>query len=244
MASWTDGAAYAPIERPDGFATPEVDPLEVAVPEVAQTPGPMPTPNGFTPTGPTTPLTAVGTAARPGRNPSAPFQVSSGLLTAASSMGRTVTRDPRAPFQSYTATSDVDALPPPTGAPLPPPSGLPQAPIPGAPVGVLASRTSGLAGLSPQERSSQRTLVFLAVALTVLGFTIPSGAPLMLFVAGSLTWRTKRVTGTAGYWCMGTGLVLLAFGGVAPPDVAAILGRLASITFLLWFGLSAYRRAR
>lgn len=235
MASWTDGAAYAPIERPDGFATPEVDPLEVAVPESAQTPGPMPIPSDFAASGPVRPLAEVSATPPPGRNPSAPFQVSGGLLTTASSMGHTGKRDPRMPYPSTASETAVDALPPPTGAPLHPPVG---------PLGTPAAQASPLAGMSPQDRSSQKTLVFLAIAMTVLGLTIPAGAALMLAVAGVITWRTTRLTGKAGYWCTGVGLLLLVFGGLVTPDVSAVLGRLASVTFLAWFGISAYRRTR
>lgn len=240
MASWTDGAAYAPIERPDGFATPEVEPLEVPTLGEATTPGPMPAPAGFSPTGPTTPLMHLSATPPPTRNPSAPFLVSGSLLTAASSMGPSDTRDPRTPFQSYVPASGVEELPPPTGAPLPAPGGRPLAPPMGSPVHL----PPGARRLSPREQSSQRTLVFLALVLAVLGLTIPSGAPLMLFVAGSITWRTTRLTGTAGYWCMGTGLLLLVFGGLLTPDVSAVLGRLASATFVAWFGLSAYKRSK
>lgn len=235
MASWTDGAAYAPIERPDGFATPEVDPLDVAAPESAQTPGPMPAPSDFAMSGPVRPLAEVSATPPPRRNPAAPFMVSGGLLTAASSMGSTGRRDPRMPYRSTTADAGVAALPPPTGAPLHPPAG---------PIGAPGRPASPLAGMSPQDRSSQKTLLFLAIAMTVLGLTIPAGAPLLLSVAGVITWRTTRLTGTAGYWCTGVGLLLLVFGGLVTPDVSAILGRLASVTFLTWFGLAAYRSTR
>ena len=233
MASWTDGAAYAPIERPDGFATPEVDPLEVAPPESARTPGPMPAPAGFQPTAPAAPLDQVRTAPPPSRNPSAPFEVGAGLMTVASSMGRDGARDPLTPFQTYGVEasrreSSIDALPPPTGAPLPPPSG---APLP-AP------------SISVQQQSSQRTLVFLAVVCAVLGLTIPAVAPWMLFVAGLLTLRALPLVGRASAWSIGVGLFLLVFGVFLPPDAASALGRLAAAIFGAWFGIAASRRSR
>lgn len=239
MASWTDGAAYAPIERPDGFATPEVAPLEVAPPEKPITPGPTPKPAGFEPTGPTTPLTHIGAIASPERNPSVPFQISGGLLTAASSMGGASTRDPRTPFQSQTTASNIATLPPPTGAPLPAPDGLSVAPM-GAP----GHQQLPAPSLSPQQQSTQRTLVFLAVVCTVLGLTIPAAAPWMLFAAGLLTIRTTALTGQAGIWSMIVGLLLLAFGVLLPLDVGALLGRLIALVFGVWFAVAAATNAK
>ena len=39
MATWRDGAAYAPETRPDGFASPAADPLPEGEPYRADTPG-------------------------------------------------------------------------------------------------------------------------------------------------------------------------------------------------------------
>ena len=39
MATWRDGAAYAPETRPDGFATPAAEPLPEGEPYRANTPG-------------------------------------------------------------------------------------------------------------------------------------------------------------------------------------------------------------
>lgn len=113
MATWTDGAAYAPIERPDGFATPEAEPLQAAPPQRAQTPGPMAPPRDFAPQGNVVPLAAIRTEAVAQRDPDQPFDVASSLLTAEPL--RTGDRDPHQPFVSSGAPSD---LPPPSGAPL------------------------------------------------------------------------------------------------------------------------------
>ncbi len=238
MASWTDGAAYAPLERPDGFATPEVAPLELTAPATAQTPGPMPTPTGFHPSAPTTPLEQVRTAPPATRNPSQPFEIGAGLMTVGSSMGQDTMRDPHEPFRSYgdeaPQGAGVDTLPPPTGAPLMLPTGLP----------VGAPGAGSVVGLSMQQQSSQRTLVFLGVVCAVLGLTIPAVAPWMLFVAGVLTLRAQTLVGKASYWSIGVGLTLLILGGVLPPEGAAGLGRLASIVFVAWFGIAASRRSR
>ncbi|WP_139650896.1 hypothetical protein [Tessaracoccus massiliensis] len=55
MATWKDGAAYAPVERPDGFATPVADPLPAGAPYQPGTPGPMTHPSGFAPLPPLPP---------------------------------------------------------------------------------------------------------------------------------------------------------------------------------------------
>lgn len=122
------------------------------------------------------------------------------------------------PYRSH-APQPVEQPPPPTGDPLP------------APV-----------RMSPQDRSTQKTLVFLALALTVLAFTIPAAAPLLLSLAGVITWRTTRLTGRAGYWCVGAGLGLMVFGGILGPEIASVLARLTAAGFLAWFGLAAYKR--
>ncbi|MGV8847735.1 hypothetical protein [Tessaracoccus sp.] len=230
MASWTDGAAYAPIERPDGFATPEVAALEVALPEAARTPGPLPTPTGFAPTAPVIPLDQVQTATSPQRNPSAPFLVSGGLLTAASSMGHDGPRDPRTPFKQAPDPTGPQDLPPPTGAPLAPPMGMP-----------MATAPFGQAPGASQQQSTQRTLVFLAVASMVLGLTIPAVAPWMLVVAGSLTLRTVRITGKVGPWVLGTGLLLLIFSAVIAPDVLDSISRLVCLGFGATFATAAVK---
>ncbi len=122
MATWTDGAAYAPLQRPYGFATPEAPPLEVAEPAAAATPGQIPPPQGFAPSGPQIPLDRVVVADRRPRDPAFPFTTASAAIASAPPPVSGV-RDPRVPFAVYgtaSAGSVVDAprLPPPTGAPL------------------------------------------------------------------------------------------------------------------------------
>lgn len=124
MATWTDGAAYAPIERPDGFATPEVAPLEVAVGEAAVTPGAIPPPRTFQPSAPQPPLDQIRTDPPVTRNPVDPFRTATAALTAGPD-AHTVGRDPLQPFLTHTGTVGSQELPPPTGSPLDPPSGVP-----------------------------------------------------------------------------------------------------------------------
>ena len=60
MAFWTDGAAYAPIERPNGFAVPDVEPLTAAEPAPQLTPGAVAPPSGFAPMSPAVALKNLG----------------------------------------------------------------------------------------------------------------------------------------------------------------------------------------
>lgn len=241
MASWTDGAAYAPIERPDGFATPEVEPLEHVDKSVAATAGPVPPPQQFQQNTPVIPLAQVRTAPLPRRNPSEPFLVSGGLMTTASSMGHHALRDPHTPFHTRDemgSAQNVGLLPPPTGQPLvfgmDAPSGPPQS-------GLDALMSSGTARPGPSgqrsasEMSTQRTLVFLATACCLLGFTIGEAAPYMLIAGGSLALRARFLTGRAGLWAIGVGLVLIMAGFIVPPGFEVLLGRLASMSFGIWF---------
>lgn len=77
MASWQDGAEYAPIERPDGFATPRAVPLDSPDPRID--------------------LSAGAPPQRPADFSQPPARVPA-LAELAPSTGRA--RDPRAPFET------------------------------------------------------------------------------------------------------------------------------------------------
>ena len=250
MASWTDGAAYAPIERPDGFATPEVEPLAHVSNPIAPTPGAIPPPQEFRQDAPVTHLGHVRTAPLPRRNPSEPFLVSGGLMTTASSMGQHTFRDPQTPFHTRRDTDGaqgVDALPPPTGEPLAlgmgGPPGPPEAGLDALMSSGMTRRTSS-GGKSATEMSTQRTLVFLATACCVLGFTIGVAAPYMLIAAGALSLRAAYLAGKAGVWAIGVGLVLIMTGFIVTPGVEVLLGRLACLSFGIWFVSAATGSSR
>lgn len=122
MATWKDGAAYAPVERPDGFATPNAAPLTVGAPHDSGTPGPGEPPAEYQVRDQRS-LTEFGDAHVAGRDPRDSFQVSSAALTAGLP-GREASRDPKEPFasQSYaTAPVGTSELLPPVGSPLPDP---------------------------------------------------------------------------------------------------------------------------
>ncbi len=250
MASWTDGAAYAPIERPDGFAEPEVEPLARTASSIAPTEGAVPPPQDFRHDTPAIPLELLSPEQPSHRNPTQPFVVSGGLMTTASSMGRHTARDPRTPFVGQRGpihTPTPGTLPPPTGEPLALGPDAPPRPA-GAAVDTLmsspAARQPVRRGRSAQEMSTQRTLVFLAVACCVLGFTIGAAAPYMLIAAGGLSLRATFLTGNAGVWAIGVALALLVAGFIVAPELEVLLGRLASLSFGIWFITSAASRSR
>ena len=82
MASWRDGAAYAPTERPDGFATPSTDALPAGEPYKAATPGPMAPPQSFD-AAEQPALSQIAVEVKQRRNPRDSFEVASTTLTTA-----------------------------------------------------------------------------------------------------------------------------------------------------------------
>ncbi|MHA6524046.1 hypothetical protein [Tessaracoccus sp. G1721] len=140
MASWKDGAAYAPTERPDGFATPRAEPLSGGEPWRAPTPGPIAAPDGFDAAA-QPPLAQLATGGKQGRDPRESFAVTGSALTPGPVAG--AKRDPRAPILTSApqpvgrewVSEAGSQLPAPTGRPLPPPPGelLGSAPTPVTP---------------------------------------------------------------------------------------------------------------
>lgn len=248
MASWRDGAEYAPTERPDGFATPTAAPLSAAEPWRAPTPGPLAAPADFDAPD-SAPLSSVSVRDESTRDPRDP------ITTVAAALAPTgvahVDRDPREPIVTSAPrtpgpdwNSDAGAqLPPPTGLPLhrvhppavpapPPPAAAPGLPPPSVPQRA-ASPASG----------PQRQLALVAGALSFLGFLVPSIAPFVLVGAGALGLRTTALTGRAGSWALGVGLatvaVRLVTGSLGEPSVLATL---AALGFTFAFVVGGLRR--
>lgn len=255
MASWTDGAAYAPIERPDGFATPEAEPLEVAVAQLAQTPGPIPPPQGFQPSAPQLPLEQIRTDPPPTRDPSTPFTTASATLTAGPDFSPGE-RDPMQPFHTYTTTVGSQELPPPTGEPLPAPTGAPLSlaelphpgsyppPGPGMPPPPGQFNTRAPASLNAETLKTLRTLLTLSIVALGIGMIVPPAAPWLVLATGLLGLRTKPLTGRMGIsaCCAGVALLLL---GVMLSEPLAWLGFLTCLVFIGWcaYGLRPNARA-
>lgn len=218
MASWKDGAAYAPVERPDGFATPKASPLEQAPPYQAPTPGAVGRPRTFD-AQPQPPLAQLQVANRVSRDPRESFTVASMLLSEApaGSDGR----DPRAPFTTSASRYD-DELPPPTGRPLPPPTGRPLA-SPWAPPGQrLPGQPLAWSGQGPGPYAQQpanatsRGIIYAAVGLCVLGAVLWSLAGVMLIIAGALTSLTRAQTKHLWLIAIGLGALALIVNAIEP----------------------------
>ncbi|MGO1385163.1 MAG: hypothetical protein ACTHU1_10320, partial [Arachnia sp.] len=151
--------------------------------------------------------------------------MSGGLMTTASSMGHHALRDPHTPFHTrdeVVSAQNVGLLPPPTGQPLALGMDTPFSPHHPWLDSLMSSGTArpGPSGdRSASEMSTQRTLVFLATACCLLGFTIGAAAPYMLIAAGSLALRARFLTGRAGLWAIGTGFALIMTGFIVPPGI-------------------------
>lgn len=130
MADWTDGAPYAPRERPFGFAMPEAAPL-------APTPVPPHPSDDQPPAAPgrwgapeARPLAELVPATAAPRDPSEPFPAEQPTSGAWGSAHRHW--DPTMPLAEVIeqAPAAPAAFPPPAGAPaFPPPAGVPVVPV-------------------------------------------------------------------------------------------------------------------
>ena len=196
MAFWTDGAAYAPLERPDGFATPETAPLPVAEPAPQPTPGAVEPPSGFAPMPPSVALENLGRKEISRRNPTVPFNVSSALMMAYTGYGA---RDPKQPFAvSAISSPHASMAPPDPAARLAPPPNPYQpmytVPYPSAP-------QYGQTASAPMTQA-QRSLLIIAGAASLMGAFLPTALPLLLMAGGGLLLRagaTGRQIGIASF---------------------------------------------
>lgn len=184
MASWTDGAAYAPIERPDGFAVPDVAPLPASEPAPQLTPGAVAPPSGFAPMPPAVALECLGKEEKLRRNPTTPFDVSSALMMAyAAGYG---SRDPRQPFDIATpgGPQPSSLVPPDPTSRLNLPSN-PYQPLQTAP---YPQYRTGPVPMTP----AQRGIMCVAGVASILGVFLPSALPILLLAGGGLLFRTNK----------------------------------------------------
>lgn len=266
MASWRDGAEYAPTERPDGFATPAVAPFPEAEPWRAATPGAVVPPRHFD--GPDAePLAAHAGVDGPRRDPRDAFAVSSMALTPAARGAEP--RDPRQPIETSAPRtlgpewtgSEGSQLPPPTGPRLPPPTGAPLPPIPAgaappAPTGApqpppapaqvpygpptVPPPPPGMRPVAPLR--TQKQLALVAAGLGLVAFLVPVTSPFALAAAGALGLRTTALTGRAGAWALGLGIATLGWGLVTDTlGQPSLIASLAGLGFTFAFALGALR---
>lgn len=267
MASWKDGAAYAPLERPDGFATPTADPLSGAPAWSAGTPGPIAPPGSFDAPSDAKPLDNSEQQPMADRDPREPFEVASSVVT---SRPGARTRDPRQPITTSASPVVPPAAPPAMQPPPPaPPSGPPlRQPGPPRPqVGPGAVRHQGnppqqlppprntgpwgppsAAGYPPPPSpapvdQSSRQLVLLASGLSFVGFLLASAAPFLLIVAGALGLRSTPKARQIGRWALGAGLAFTVVQLLTDTlGAGSVLIQLVSLAVAIGFLVVANRR--
>lgn len=255
MASWKDGAAYAPIERPDGFATPMADALPAAEPYASPTPGPMAEPGGFKADA-QPPLDALGRAESANRDPRDEFSVAALSLTHVAGGGET--RDPRKGFTLSTSVRGGSEPPPPSGDPLalaaPPPMGS-QRPL-ATPGGMPASQAWPQPQLPPAQQwppaqsrppappvDSSRTLCIIGAVVSFFGIFLVTAGPILLLVAAALGLRTRARTSFLYGIASGFGILALLTQLInGEPGAMGALASIASLAVMIWFIVGAARR--
>lgn len=135
MADWTDGAQYAPVERPEGFATPRAAALTVEPAPPSPADGkPTEQPQGFQEPE-AVPLDSLVPRAEEVRDPRVPFDT---LVAADSAWGAVHAGggwNPRMPLGPTTQPAPgAPTFPPPTGVPDQAPAAFPQPGLPGSAV--------------------------------------------------------------------------------------------------------------
>ena len=263
MASWRDGAAYAPTERPEGFATPRAEPLPSGEQWRSSTPGPLAAPSGFDAV-PQPPLAQLSSGPKQTRDPRDSFEISASALTPGP--GVAAKRNPRDPIVTSApqpvgrewASAMGDQLPPPTGPRLPPPGELVPAPpptaVPHLPGEVTARRAQPPAPLPvptptgyppplPQRPlAAQKQMALIAGGLCFLGFVLPPLSPFVLTAAGALGMRTEALTGRAGRSALAIGLATLGWQLLIDTlGSNSLVGMLASLVFTIVFVVGALR---
>ncbi|MFV0428157.1 MAG: hypothetical protein ACK5KO_01815 [Arachnia sp.] len=254
MATWTDGAAYAPIERPDGFAAPEVEALPAAPQLAAVTPGAIPPPANFAMAGPAVALEQVNARPVATRDPQLPFAAASALLAPGTRSNEP--RDPRVPFQSESVISAPqrfgDAPPPPPGAlPVsnspswqPPPGAVPNplavaSPPPGmfAPPGDMYAPPPPA---RPTVTTAQQTCGWLAIVAAALTLTGPLAW--VWYIAVAVLGAVARPILRGGYWVwaiVATFIVPLIEIASRSSPLPAII----SAVFIVWSAAAMLRYA-
>ncbi|WP_203568521.1 hypothetical protein [Aestuariimicrobium ganziense] len=206
MADWRDGAEYAPLERPDGFATPRAEPLETPPPRLDLAAGaPLQHPATFQPNPtPVPPLEALVPATGPSRDPMVAFDSASEHISDGSAAWGAAhaqagpTFNPRAPMAVSTWQPD-QPFGAPSGSPaqFAPPTGTPVAPAIGAPApGTFGPPAPGgrLQSSNPtlnQALSVIRSVGWPLFAVLAAGVLIRPLSGLLLIAAIVLTTRTK-----------------------------------------------------
>lgn len=257
MASWTDGAEYAPTERPDGFATPRAAPLDQAPIEAhLARDRPLEKPTQFEPSAPAPSLESLGLPTGPTRDPQQSFgTVTTAMTTSAWGSTHSTTTldvpfDPHAPMAAgapmpAAAPTALATLPPPTTAPLSAPSQYAHGP---ARVDAMGQPLTGAGTVLAWLQFLVREITLPMVIALAVGIVIPQLAFVMLVIAIPLATRVPRfgaklrtLAGVAAPIAL-----LLAFVWNIHDEVTTSLGtwsRLGALATLVWAVHLAWPRA-
>lgn len=218
MATWEDGPEYAPLQRPEGFAVPDLPPLEIAVPPPEISAGaPLERPQFFDPQAPVAPLATLVPEVGDKRDPGIPFEVVASTVTAGSSNSSAAwgaahwsapaqqpvsVQHPASPVQHPASSVQHPTSPVQHPGPWPEPGGLaavglgPAAPAPGQFPAAGTPQWFGPGPAYPARANTPPTMKNVVYALTpglaiVLGVggLIWPAAPFVLCIAFALSTR-------------------------------------------------------
>ena len=260
MATWEDGPEYAPVERPSAFDAPAaVRPLEKAPPREVASAGAPSTPPEFDQHADLAPLAEHHPDRGPQRDPRAPYDVASSVLTEADSAWSTIVHyhvqpeehpapphgfpppatplahDPRVPFA---ATGPAGH----TGAPAVPGSfGAPEV-LPPAPPGPQPTSPRFGEVFNAVTAPTFITLLIggLAMAVPLFGWLSPLMFILAFLTSGRIAYRQHwvRLAFLVGVGALGTTVVVgLLF---SPVDLLAYFQLVQAVsTVVCWLVLFA-----
>jgi hypothetical protein len=242
MATWEDGPEYAPLERPQEFTSPAVEPLDVAPPPPVPAALPAQRPLFAGPSVPVSPLAALVPAPADDRDPQQPFAVVASNLTSGSAWGSAhqPTPAPALPAAAFGPSAPFGAAPVPQPwpalSPAAAPAPWPSAPQPATPLYPVANPFPapgtpqwfgpGAYGEQPQPGPVGPRQVLDAATpglLLVLGVggLIFVLSPLMLVIAFALSSRVTAAQ-AAVRRALGIALVVVGFFGLVGLNQAPV----------------------
>jgi hypothetical protein len=239
MATWEDGPEYAPLERPEEFTSPAVEPLDLAPPPPVPAALPAQRPVFTDPSDPVAPLAALVPAPADDRDPQQPFAVVSSNLTSGSAWGSAhqpapvapalpaaPTFGPPAPFGAAPVPQPWPALATPAPAPWPtaphlatPPAGAPlypsnPFPAPGTPQwfgpGAYGEQPEPDPVGPRQVLDAATPGLLLVLGVGALVFVL---SPLMLVIAFALASRVTAAQASVRR-ALGIALAVVGFFGL------------------------------
>ncbi len=234
MATWEDGPEYAPLERPEQFAGPDVAPLSVAGPVLDRSAGlPLDQPRFDLPPVPVPPLEALSPATgTEHRDPQTPYDVASATMTPEPptplGLPGTAPLGPNGPAVSGGAWGAAHWSGPPAGNGWPAPQGAPvpsSFPAPGTAQWFGPGPSSPAPGVVDQRAVTAAITPGVLITLGIGVFFVT--APVTFVVAFVLTSRmtaarqlVRRIYGAA-VGLLGFVALILTVGNLADGSFGA-----------------------